>query len=261
MSKQGKINRLPLSAWHAESLRLTAFPITATPLKDSNWWTELMGEPAETKTAQPKLDRRTEQGLFSGAKLVNQVQPNRIDWLIQLADHESGPIGFPTIGPFLEVIEPFVELMLRWFNLKTCPELKRLAFGPILVHPVDSHAAGYRQLSAYLPNVKLDPEGSSDFLYQINRVRDSTSKIDGLRINRLSKWSVATVQTIGFFVGPISDISISMDKVGLFRACRLDLDINTAAEFTGPLPKKQLSLIFQELVDLAKEIAVEGDIP
>lgn len=259
MSKQDKINRLPLSAWHAESLRLTAFPITSTPLNDTNWWTELMGEPAETKTVQPKFDRQTEQGLFLGAKLVNQVQPNRIDWLIQLTDQESGAIVFPTIGPFLEVIEPFVELMLRWFNLKTCPELKRLAFGPTFVYPVDSRVAGYRQLSVYLHSIKLDPEGSSDFLYQINRIRNSTSKIDGLKINRLSKWSVSALQRMDFSVG--KEIDLSVTKRQAQYACRLDLDINTAAEFAGPLPKKQLSLIFQELLDLAKEIALEGDIP
>lgn len=259
MSKQGKINRLPLSAWHAESLRLTAFPITATPLNDINWWSELMGEPAETKTVQSKLDRHTEQGLFLGAKLVNQVHPNRIDWLIQLTDQESGAIAFPTIGPFLEVIEPFIELMLRWFKLNTCPELKRLAFGPILLYPVDSRVAGYRQLSVYLPSIKLDSEGSSDFLYQINRIRNSTSKIDGLKINRLSKWSVSAIQRMDFSVGKESDLSVT--KRQAHYACRLDLDINTAAEFSGPLPKKQLSLIFQELVDRAKEIALEGDIP
>lgn len=259
MSKQGKINRLPLSAWHAERLRLTAFPITATPPQNISWWTELMGEPAETKTVQPKLDRQTEQGLFLGAKLVNQVQPNRIDWLIQLTDQESEAISFPTIGPFLEVIEPFVELMLRWFKLKTCPELKRLAFGPILVYPVDSRVAGYRQLSVYLPSIKLDHEGSSDFFYQINRIRNSTSKSDGFKINRLSKWSVSAVQRMDFSIG--KEIDLSVTKRQAYYACRLDLDINTAAEFPGPLPKKQLSLIFQELVDLAKEIALEGDVP
>lgn len=256
MSRQDKLNRLPLSAWQAERLRVTAFPISATPMDDINWWTELIGEPAETRTVQPRVDRQTEQGLFLGAKLVNQVQPLRVDWLLQLTGEESEAVTFPTIGTFLEIIDPFVELMLRWFKLKTCPELKRIAFGPSLVYPIDSRAAGYRQLSGYLPSVKLDPEGSSDFAYQINRARNSTSIIHGLKVNRLSKWSVAKVQRMAFSVGE----ELSVSKGQELFACHLDLDINTAAEFPGPLPKNQLELVFQELVDLAKEIASEGDI-
>ena len=262
MSKQDKINRLPLSAWNAEILRLTAFHIEPTSPQDINWWADLMGEPAETKTVQQRIGGQIEQGLFTGirgVKLVNQVQPHRIDWSLQLHEPDPQINVFPTIGQFIEVVEIFVDVMARWLKLKTCPMLQRLAFGAILTYPVDSHAAGYRQLSAYLPNVKLDPESSSDFLYQINRVRDSTSKIDGLGINRLSKWSVATLQTMSFSFG--QDLDTSMDKGSLLRACHLELDINTKTDAKKPLPSNRIDQIFQELVNLAKEIIKEGDIP
>ena len=158
-----------------------------------------------------------------------------------------------------EVIEQLVDLMARWFKLKTCPVLQRLAFGAILTYPVDNLASGYQQLSTYLPSVKLDPGNSSDFLYQINRVRDSTSGIDNLRINRLSKWSVAAVQTMGFTVG--QDLDMSVAKGGLLRACRLELDINTITVLKKPLPPNKLNIVFKELIKLAKEIIKEGDIP
>ena len=262
MSKQDKINRLPLSAWQAEILRLTAFHIEPTLPQNISWWTDLMGEPAETKTVQQRIGGQIEQGLFTsirGVKLVNQVQPHRIDWLLQIHEQEPQINAFPTIGQFIEVVEIFVEVMSRWLKLKTCPILQRLALGAILTYPADSYAAGYRQLSAYLPNVKLDPESSSDFLYQINRVRDSTSKIDGLRINRLSKWSVASLQTIGFSLG--QDLDTSIDKGSLLRACRLELDVNTTTDAKKPLPSNRINQIFKELVNLAKEIIKEGDIP
>jgi len=259
MSKQDKPSRLPLSAWHVESLRLTAFPVLGTPLTDISWWTELVGEPAETKTIQPRVGVETEQGEFLGAKLVNQIQPHRVDWHLQFPDQEPQADAFPTIGPFLEIVEPFVRLMLRWLDLETCPELQRLAFGVVLAYPVESRTAGYRQLAAFLPSVKLHPEGSSDFLYQINRVRTSTSKIEGLGINRLSKWSVAALQRVSLSFRKELDMSVAMDKA--LYACRLDLDINTVAKFSAPLPEKQRGPLLQELVDLAKEIASEGDIP
>ena len=123
MPKQDKPSRLPLDAWHAESLRLTAFPIRGTALTDISWWTELLGEPAETKTTQPRVAGQTEVGEFLGAKLANQIQPHRIDWQLQPPGQE--PNSFPTVGPFLEIVEPFVELMLRWLDLETCPMLQR----------------------------------------------------------------------------------------------------------------------------------------
>jgi len=134
-------------------------------------------------------------------------------------------------------------LMLRW--LAGCPPLQRLAFGAVLTRPVDDLLTGYRQISDYLPFVQLDPESSSDFSYQINRPRNSTV-ISGLRINRFSRWSVARVFASTF------DTQIG---------CRVELDINTAQEFQGELPQEKLPVIIQELVDLGKEIAENGDIP
>lgn len=259
MSKQDKPSRLLLNAWYVESLRLTAFPVRGTPLTDISWWTELVGEPAETKTIQPRVGGQTEQGEFLGAKLVNQIQPHRVDWQLQLPDQETQADTFPTVGPFLEIVERFVELMLKWLSLETCPELHRLAFGAVLVYPIESRVAGYQQLAAFLPSVKLDLEGSSDFLYQINRVRTSTSKIEGLRINRLSRWSVTALQRVDLSFEKNLDMSIAKGK--LVHACRLYLDINTVPEFRGPLPEKQRGSLFEELVFLAKEIASEGDIP
>jgi hypothetical protein len=46
-----------------------------------------------------------------------------------------------------------------------------------------------------------------------------------------------------------------------YFACRLELDINTLPEFQGELERAQLSSLFHELVDLAVEIANQGDIP
>ena len=55
-------------------------------------------------------------------------------------------------------------------------------------------------------------------------------------------------------------------RVSLFPSsdtfsCRLELDINTSADYKNDLPVDKLTDVFLELVDLAKEIALEGDIP
>jgi len=258
MPKQNKPGRLPLEAWYVESLRLTAFPVGGTALTDISWWFELLGEPAETKTIQPRVAGQTEVGGFLGAQLTNIIQPSRIDWQLRPPDQELPAGSFPIVGPFLEIVEQFVELMLRWLELKTCPMLQRLAFGAILLHPVESRAAGYRELAAFLPFVELDPDGSSDFHYQINRARSSTLEIKGLKINRLSKWSVGAFQMFDLTVGKQPGMNVA--KGELLHASRLSSDINTVPEFPGPLPESQRGPLFQELADLAKEIASEGDI-
>jgi len=163
-----------------------------------------------------------------------------------------------TIGPVREALDIFSPLMRRWFELESCPPVQRLAFGAILRQPVNDQQSGYRQISAYLPFVKLDAENSSDFSYQINRPRVSTSGFAELKINRLSKWSVVAGQSIQFAVGLTSARYLPGRA---YFACHLEVDINTAAEFQGELPRDQLPQIFQELVDLGIEIAREGDIP
>lgn len=251
--------RLSLTAWQVETLRLTAFPSPAAQVTEPTWWTDLVGEPPETRILHPRKGGWQEKGPFKGGKLVLRVQPNRIDWLFTpVNDQEQEVESFPTIGSFPESLDVFLPLMVRWFDLETCPPVQRLAFGAVLLQPVEDRQAGYRQISPYLPSVQLDPEGSSDFSYRINRPRDSSSGIIGLRINRLSRWSVATWRAAEFSVGPA--------LVGYFPgeehyACRLELDINTVPDFQGELHREQLPQIFEELVDVGKEIATEGDIP
>lgn len=190
MTQQIGVDRPSLGVWQAETMRLTAFPGPAARIAEPTWWADLVGEPPEAKISRPRKGGQQEEGIFEGRKLVLVVEPSRIDWLLIPADHQDGEMGdIPTIGSFPEALDAFSQLMLRWFALGTCPPVRRLAFGAILLQPVEDRQTGYRQISAYLPSVRLDPEGSSDFSYQINRPRDSTSGISGLRINRLSKWS------------------------------------------------------------------------
>ena len=43
--------------------------------------------------------------------------------------------------------------------------------------------------------------------------------------------------------------------------CLLELDINTAPEYPGPLPRESYGRLFDELAAFAEEIAVKGDVP
>ena len=245
-------NKADLSTWQAESLRVTCFPSSATEFNATNWWQDVVGEQPENTVLRARDGIRQDEGNINGRKVLLGVQPIRIDWIMRSKIEE----GEVTIGSFQDCLDSFLELMTRWFKIS--PSLRRLAFGVILALPVDDRKSGYELIANYLPNVKLDPVGSSDFLYQINRLRNS-QLVSDLEINRLSKWSVVKQGLARVDLLPEARVSLfpSSDTF----SCRLELDINTSADYKNDLPADKLINVFLELVGLAKEIAVRGDIP
>jgi len=259
MAEIKTLERPPLSAWQVESLRMTAFPSPAAQIEaEPRWWTYLVGEPSETQVTQRKQGIRREEGSFANGRLLLTIQPSRVDWLYRAEDDaESDREGPAMIGPLPESLMTFSQLMTRWLESRECPVTQRLAFGATLWQPVDDRQTGYRQLAAYLPGLQLSLEGATDFLYQINRARNSCSAIAGLRINRLSKWSVSFWAIAELPLVPETRLRVRQKGTG----CRLELDINTHPDFPDDLPQDQLGQIFNELVTLGQEIAREGDIP
>jgi len=253
MSMPTTTNKDDLAVWQVESLRTTCFPSSATELNVANWWQDVIGEQPENTIIRAREGIRQDEGHFNGRKVIFGTQPIRIDWLMG-PNEEDGEFS---IGPFQDGLDSFLDLTSRWFKIS--PPLKRLAFGAILALPVGDRKSGYELIANYLPNVKLDPIGSSDFLYQINRTRKSQLDISELEINRLSKWSVAKRGLVRFALSPDAHVS-SFPSSEAF-SCRLELDINTSADYTSDISSDKLTNVFNELVDLAKEIALKGDIP
>jgi len=242
------------SAWQTESLRLTAFLAPGLITNDAAWWEKLTGRAPETSIRRPLYQ---DEGEFEEGRLTLSMQSLRVDWTYAVDLRKFGT-ELPTLGVFPETSSKFKNLISRWFEI--CPSITRLAFGAVLLQPVSSRIEGYNRITGYLPSVKLDGEGSSDFAYQINRPRPSKS-MQALQINRLSKWSVMNLHYIQLAVdaGQPGLTQATIPNEG-HNACRLELDINTSASFSGQLPKEKLSVIFDELIAVGKEIAERGDI-
>ena len=241
------------TGWYADSLRLTVFPTPDETPAVRDWWEELLEEPPEQVAALPKTGETQLQGTFNRELLVLNAQAMRID-----LRHATKPPEHPvpdnrTLGAYEEVREVFRDLVLKGLSLQSFPRIQRLAFGAILLKPVESLRRGYEALSVYLPAVQISTD-ASDFLYQINRRRPSRAA-DGIDVNRLSKWSVQTVQ--GMLVGGDGRV---IRKATEF-SCRSELDINSAPEHTDELPRDGLQALFGECIDLADEIAMKGDTP
>jgi hypothetical protein len=248
----------PVDAWQAETMRVTVFPTEVVSVEPSSWWDEVVGVPPEAVASRPKVGQFQAHGEFEGRQLVLKVQPGRVEWVLgPLAKAvEEEQSALPSLGTFSEVLQLLSKVVVPW--LPQAPALQRFAYGAILKQPVDNVRAGYAVLQRYLASsVHLDLESSSDFFYQINRPRPSRTTVAGLRLNRLTKWSVQVVRRMTMTIGTERGAS---RVLGEDVALRLELDINTVPDFPGALPAEHLGSLLQELTDLGREIAQRGDI-
>jgi hypothetical protein len=249
--------RYPFSDWVAEHFRLTVFPVPgATTGAPETWWESILAGPPEQTSSDARTGSTQLNGVFGPGKLVLKLQPGRIDWLFTPPDMAPGalPDEFPKIGPVTETLRMFSDVAERWLGRDDLPDLARIAFGTVLTHNEADHGSGYTRLPDYLP-VRVDPS-SSDFSFQINVPVNAHTRIDGLRINRLSKWSVAAFNRISLRVDGTRVAPAATQPTAY--ALRAELDINTAPEIPGALPRERLIELYRELVALGQEIATEG---
>lgn len=250
-----KKQEISSGVWQAQAARLTAFPVPETKLSAVDWWERLLPEqPSETSTKHAKTGIYEEEGDFESGRLMLRVQRLRVDWNYSANITEAAE-EIPTLGPFPDTTTNFCSLMYRWFEI--APPISRLAFGAVLIQPVEDRPKGYELITNYVKALQIDTEHSSDLLYQINRPRPSKT-ISDLTLNRLSKWSTLLVQGVSIHLrGGVVQPGVVADTL---HAGRLELDINTSEEFSAELPKAQLADLLSEFVELGTEIASVGDI-
>ena len=252
--EQSTMSKNDRSSWLAESLRLTAFmPAEPDQADLSGSWKALVGDEPDDVELKPKEHVLQESGSFHEATLIFRHIPHRTDWIVRSSQISLDTCD--TIGKFVDETPVFVRLMKKW--LAASPEIKRLAFGAVLIDPVRDHDEGCTKVSGYLP-FKVDLR-SRNFMYQINRRRDSRLGVAGLAINRLSKWSCIELQIAQFMVGKKPEMVKSDSPSPV--AVRLEVDINTVPEYPESLDPGTLIDLFDECVNLGREIAEKGDIP
>lgn len=244
--------------WQAESLRLTLFLGIGEQVREQKWWSELLGTEAAAVNIRREIGQRQEIGAYDDDRqLVLSIGQDRVDWRLT-PPSTAGELGrVPNVGQYPSAAEDFSKLMLDWFKLDSCPSASRLAFGAILITPVEDVQAGYRQISEYT-SLNINTQNASDFLYQINRARDAKS-VSGVKINRLSKWSVSSMRWVSgrFYKGMVTAIPFTGTQA---LNCRLELDINTVPEPGLELVRDDLPNLYKEFVELGKEIVQNGDV-
>jgi len=202
-----------------------------------------------------------EEGPWNGGSLVLSAALDRFDWSLQASEQTTGEEPPLSIGAFDPLSDELNRLIAGWFA--SCSNCSRLAFAGSLLLPVTSVLGGYKVLSELLKTVRIDAEGSSELMYQINRPRPSKLGIEGLRINRISRWSVIRVQrvTTSFALMGGEPGPQTFQELDPLFFCKLDFDVNTSPHFSEGLPRDRLPELMTELLCLAKEICTNGDIP
>lgn len=239
--------------WDVESLRLTIFHSTTAPI--SGLWERLMGIGPESVDSRPREHVLREQGGANGDQLLLAAQPQRLDWHL---------VPSPSVGPgtrsspILTAVNQAAPVLRKALDvsLHSLQQVHRLAFGAVLAQQASSLDQGMGQLSRCLPHMHLEYPMGRDFIYQINRRRQSRSAPHVL-INRIAKWQLEEFHGGALLIGPSQNPQWQPTS-GIVS--KLILDINTAAE-SNAIAVDRMPSLFIELVTFAYEIAIEGDIP
>lgn len=234
-----------MPAWHIQTARITAFLAPDSSVSPSIWM-DLIGEDSAESVYKKASAAHDDSGPFAEGKLTIQRQPTRIDFRHEPA---PGPTPHQFLGSFPDGARPLLELSRRWLS-GSAPSIVRMALGLVLVSDeVADVEAGYRELGTLVDGAPTQP-GATDFHLQVNLPRDSTH-VAGLRINRLSKWSVG-----GYFEVATGRLAAVTQLVHIHL--RAELDVNTNPEFAGPFGQEQAMSVLDELLVAAGEIAERG---
>lgn len=247
-------NASPLE-WTTEAMRLSVFLPDDAAAIDVPHWEKVVGSHPEAVNRPPQPPPRTiEEGGWNNGRLQVESQRGQVHWRAFPAP--VNPNGPPSIGPFHNAIPPFRALMSQWLA-EHCPPAHRIAFGANLMLAASSPQDALMRLGGMLPSVSVPDVNVSDFLFRINRRRPSQA-VEGWGINRLAIWSV--VEAVSLEIAVVAGVA-SQRPSKAEHFCRLELDINTIPQTGREIPHEELVDVFVELINAAREIAAEGDIP
>ena len=248
--------------WQALRLRATTFLLAESEIDSGSIWSTVVGGVPDEEQRRPKEGLLQQVGTLGDLTAVMRIAHPRVDFFLQPTS--QNPDTLPAASDwqafsFRDAVQTISEMASRWFSLQL--QVARVAFGATLVQPADAMRDAQARLTGYLNNVTIDSENSLDFLYQINRRRES-QVIPQLTINRLSKWSIMTLATSSFAVQSGQNVAGTVLSAPLTQAfaSSLELDINTVTVQDPSCAQSKLCALFGELVTLGKEIAEEGDV-
>ena len=244
----------PETAWKATSWRFSAFVsdimIKLDGASEFKKFFELDHED-QTHRASEMSDRFSVLGPVQGFEVM--CTPGKIDFIVRApANVEIDDAdAVLKLGDCTERLQIFRESVLKFLSART--DLRRIAVGAELFQEVRSKFAGYKLLESRLMSVKLHPETSSEFGYQINIPRRVDLGGNTVEINRYMQWSCAkAVFTI--------ELNKGESKTVNRNHARVVTDVNSDDSFdVSKLSQTNLLDLSTTLFDYTAEIARKGE--
>lgn len=247
-------------AWTSELARVTLFPKGPVGLSPGTWKAVLGAEPDSTTRHRTLL---VEAGPVDDLIFVAQRSSDRIDLLLSSRPEIVPLAGHPTEKlqvsiPLPRLLSEHVKRIGAWLSLGTEGPFKRIALGGVGHFPVASISEGNTTLKdRFLPF--LDIGDAADLFYQVNRRRPS-AKVQGVSLNRLSKWSVITGQSVFLPLGISAEIA-TLEREPPQHMVRVEVDLSTAPEESRTFAGAEATVVLDEFLALGCEILEKGDVP
>jgi hypothetical protein len=240
-----------LDKWLVQILRLTLFT-SGLWSGHETIWQDLTGREPEIDENRSRESIRRQVGREGDGQLETLVTPVRVDVVMSPPVQDILQADF---GRSEEKLPGFVSLVRSWLDrtAKT-GNIIRVAFGAVLLLPVENRDAGYRELDRLLPPITVDPNNTRELLYRINRPKIYEEEIE---LNRLTTWTSLDLRR---FYLPTS-LEQPSTPISAAAFVRLEVDHSTPVERTLALPSGKIVPIFEVLVEMAMENAGRGEQP
>ena len=217
-----------------------------------------MGSDPEIDDNRPREGIRRQGGPFEDWYLETMIAPARIDWVLApKVDPQASDQPLLYHGSLDKAMGDFTAAGHKWLAAGS-PSIYRLGVGAVLLMPVASTKAAYQKLGDMLAVVRVDPDHSLDFFYQINWPHASTV-VRQVTLNRLTRWSALGVRSVNLQIDD-NKASVQSSLPDDRHYCRLECDHNTQARQTEPFAPTDIRKLFQELCGMVEENAKQGEV-
>lgn len=254
MASPGSGPSFKFGQWDVDSLRLTLFYKNQKLPFRSGLWNIVTGAKPHAIDERPQEGRITVTGQHLGNQLVLVLQQSRVDWHIRPVSPPTPPSAkeLLLVTGVAETADVLKTALVKSIDPKL--QVVRLALAPVLIKSAASLEDGLEKLSHYLPGVRREFLHGTDFIYQINKPRQAQGAT-GVVMNCLAKWEMHEFIQGTVSVSPAAPPRFTTEQA---PTCLLSMDINNVLLEKGLSVNGTITL-FERFVDLANELATQGD--
>lgn len=243
----------PVSNWLPELLRVTFFYTTPPQVEMRPSLETTLGIESESTEIRGIEKSFAQVGSLGVGKIALGIQGPRLDWVWNI--DSSTEDAAMSLGDVEASIDEFLKLLENWVKAQT--NVSRIAMGGIFAIPADNRIDAYQKLQPYLHVLQLEPETTSELMYQINRfaIREFLGK--QATFNRITKWGARAVRKGAFIFTSDGNLQSTNSEPVYSATCELDL--SSPVDMSTPFGGEEAAKLLLDFKIDALEILETGD--